>query len=98
MSNRRIKAKPIGKSTVMAGAAQRLFAPRHPLDLLAHEAFHQRRQVVVEPVLQHRTDHLLGDLVEGLRPRLLERLVQLTKCRLDLAPRLRRDDRLKPGR
>ena len=50
MSNRRIKAKPIGKSTVMAGAAQRLFAPRHPLDLLAHETLSVRLGDWVPPL------------------------------------------------
>ncbi len=43
------------------GAAwSRLFAARDPLDLGGDETFHDAWQIVVEPGLEHRTQHLAG--------------------------------------
>src|SRR3954471_24810982 len=39
---------------------------RDALDLLPHQTLDQRRQVVVEPVLQHWAQHLLHQVLERL--------------------------------
>ena len=40
---------------------------RNPIDFLAHEPLHENRQIVVEPFLQHRPQHLAHEILEGAR-------------------------------
>ena len=51
---------PYGKGTRAAGFAPCLFAARDPLDFGADKALHDARQIVVEPSLEHGTQHFAG--------------------------------------
>ena len=50
----------------MPGAGVLLRAACDPLDFLAHQSLDQHGKIVVEPIAQHRLQHLLGHVVEGL--------------------------------
>src|SRR5690606_817516 len=54
------KTPPGGGAFLPSMRVGRSAAPGHSLDLLTHEPLHQVRQILVEPVLQHRAEHLFG--------------------------------------
>ena len=57
---------------------------RHALDFLAHQTLHERRQIVFQPVLQHRAQHFGGHILDRAPLDAVENLCKLAERTGDL--------------
>src|SRR4051812_15357522 len=87
---------PLSRSryTLSGNTLLALRAARNALDLLANQLLDEQGQVVVEPLLQHRPQHLLGKFVETLLAARGKGVGEFAKGGRNLSSGRRRDDGL----